>query len=566
MSAVQEGDQATFVSTVQRYFANLFGNDELRAKVPFLTPTLVEQQLSSQSSSSSTLARLVRWRCMIQDTSLGNEVLPRHFRTSDGTKRNGLFGAASRISGGTSAVDAIPSDGGFGSLSTMCGVSLPGQTTWARLADEGLDVLGGADLTVTQEDGSQATAADANNASSLKDKLPRGEGMAVLLKVYDEDLAESLQVARIVDVLGVLDKCPLPSADWTSMGTASGESSSSPVHTTLHVISVEQDRQRSTEGKIDAEARRTLVHLLSNSMAGDDLAAEWLLLALLARIHTRSAGQTLGSLSLNLSGLPTAPSDDRKPAVYHLLQAVLPLLADQTLNLTHLNAPTTNFEPRSEADEQGLRAGRLQLVPGTVLFVDEGTMQEGQLKESGIANIRALSAVLQTNKLPYAFPFSSHEMDTHLPCVVMSQGKSFLPVDVQVPLQAEASKIDALFGDSPLAAEDEGAQLPGLRRYLAAVQHHAAQSNAFTIPVQVSDKIQDDFVQTRKTNQAIIANAKDGEPTAKTITMDTQEDLARTIQVARLLCLSNGHSQLRWQDWQEAKRLDEERQKRLAKA
>ncbi|PWN31271.1 uncharacterized protein FA14DRAFT_162813, partial [Meira miltonrushii] len=66
-------------------------------------------------------------------------------------------------------------------------------------------------------------------------------------------------------------------------------------------------------------------------------------------------------------------------------------------------------------------------------------MNEGQLRENGINNIRSLSTVLQTQKLPYTFPFSTHEMDTHLSCIVTSQGKSFLPIDVQVPWQGTSS-------------------------------------------------------------------------------------------------------------------------------
>ncbi len=68
-------------------------------------------------------------------------------------------------------------------------------------------------------------------------------------------------------------------------------------------------------------------------------------------------------------------------------------------------------------------------------------------QDTGIRNIKALSSVLEMHKLPYAFPYSEFEFDTDLNAVILSQGKSFLPFDIQCPLQPSDSNAD-LYSDS----------------------------------------------------------------------------------------------------------------------
>lgn len=547
---------ATFVQDVQTQFIELFQSDEARSKIPFVTTKLIEE---SQSSSSHSLNRLVRWRCMIQDTNLGNEVLPSQYRAADGTRKNGLFGASSRAADGSQ--QAVDSELGFNSLSTMCGVSLPAQSEWSKQIDEGIEDIG-------RHEGMKTDVSV--KPSSLSDKLPRGEGEAILLKIYDEDLAEKLQVSQIADVMGVLDQTVLPSADWTSMGSNQAveedSSSSAITHTTLHVIALEVGRQQgkaaalSQTNKVDQNVRKEVLQLLEKSVGGDLLVAEWLLLALAARIHTRSAAHMLGALTLNISNFPTTPTENhRETNLLTTLRAILPFVADQTLDLTHLNAPSTLFAPKSEADERGLKAGRLQLVRHSVLFIDESSMNEGQLRENGINNIRSLSTVLQTQKLPYTFPFSTHEMDTHLSCIITSQGKSFLPIDVQIPWQGKSNDI---FGCADLEPST-ATRLQNIRNYLSNVQQLAGSSSQFSISDEISEKIQDDFVTIRKENQSATSATTNDTQTPLITIMDTQEDLARIIQIARLICLTNGQKELQWNDWQEAKRLERERLVRL---
>lgn len=258
--------------------------------------------------------------------------------------------------------------------------------------------------------------------------------------------------------------------------------------------------------------------------------------------------------------MPSPPSESSRSKLAQLMLALLPSVSEQSLNLAHLNDASTRLEPKSVADEGGLKAGRLQLVEGTLLFLDESSMQEGQLKDNGIANVRTLSTVMTTHKLPYAFPFSSLEMDVDLPCIVLSQGKSFLPANVQVPLQVRSGS-DAPFSLYGTLEVDDSTResLPRLRAYLESMRSTAANATLFTIPADISQRIQDDFVESRKPSSAGFPA-----PGPAASAVDAQEELSRTLEVARLVCLSHGQRTLRWQDWEEAKRLNNERKRRLA--
>ena len=243
-----------------------------------------------------------------------------------------------------------------------------------------------------------------------------------------------------------------------------------------------------------------------------------------------------------------------------LLSDIMPYVVSQSLELTHLNDKATHFAPSSLADDMGLHAGRLQLVDGTLLLIDESTMQEGQLKEKGIDNIRALSNMLTTRKLTYTFPYNSLEMDTDVHCVVVSQGKSFLPVNVQVALRPEPDQVLDERGQGSSSGASSRFSLDDYRQYLAAIQLRSSQAKQFSITADMADKIQDDFVHSRSTQ----GRRGDVDGTDSGSKISTQEDLSRLIHVARLLSLSRGDCQLSWQDWKRAKTMDAERVRRVA--
>ncbi|UZJ53890.1 hypothetical protein CBS101457_003210 [Exobasidium rhododendri] len=561
----KEGDKPNFSSLVSTHFRSLFSDSEARAKIAPLTRSLLSVTPPADSGPSKQACRLVRWRCMIQDTSMGSELMPRRFKTPEGSWKNGLFGAASLVD---DQIDGEPdvSPNQLGSLTTLFAVSLPGQTKWSERMEDDLVGSVAGDLASKMDLNGASQRAATEGSTVLKSKLPTGSETGVLLKVYDEDLAESVRVAQAVDVIGILDESSLPSTDWSGEAVAGGGETGD-LYPALHVITMQRADMHwfdpLDEGK-EAEIRDALIQYLAQGLQGDRIAAEWLLLSLIAKIHTRTTSHILGPLSLNISSYRASSEG---PTLLSLLSDILPLVVNQSLDLKHLNDKGTSFAPKSQADEFGLQAGRLQLVDGTLLFIDENTMQEGQLKEVGIENIRSLSSLLTSRKLAYTFPFSNLEMETDISCVVLSQGKSFLPLDVQLPLRPQQSPSGSKHGGRSATASSSSQQaaftVSDYRQYLSSVQTQSSLSKHFSITSEISEKIQNDFVQVRNAKKES-GGGSEGSRSGKLASgMESQEDFSRTIHIARLLCISRGQRQLSWQDWEHAKSLEAERSSRL---
>ncbi|KAE8218043.1 hypothetical protein CF326_g9269 [Tilletia indica] len=205
---------------------------------------------SDQDRTSKTEARLVRWRCMIQDTGFATEVyqsyqledlssVPQASSSSSQTTATpsalySAFGLDFSLSANTSASEADAAGavaggtassegGGIGSSSNkaraqrrkeneslrernvMYAVSVPGETAWARRAF--------GDANVPDEDGlssgldapslgnNVASSGTSSSPNPFKHKTPTPEESHVggLLKLYDVDGASSsLQVTQVI--------------------------------------------------------------------------------------------------------------------------------------------------------------------------------------------------------------------------------------------------------------------------------------------------------------------------------------------------------------------------------
>ena len=53
------------------------------------------------------------------------------------------------------------------------------------------------------------------------------------------------------------------------------------------------------------------------------------------------------------------------------------------------------FSPKKNYDTNQLEPGLLQLVDGTFLIGDETVMKSGQVKENGIASIKAMATLIE---------------------------------------------------------------------------------------------------------------------------------------------------------------------------
>ncbi|PWN40966.1 hypothetical protein IE81DRAFT_325055 [Ceraceosorus guamensis] len=525
----QHADTEELARALSEKYGTLLPDSAARARVPTL-----DDALSSPQARSEHRGKLLRWRCMVQDTSCGNEVVMREVKGADGQKRCTLWGNDEHE---TSDEDPDPTT--LTERTVLYAITPPAWSAWARDAwqsgsepsDDVLSTMSGLSL---DPDPRQYGALSRNPSDKpaylSKHSLAEAPGLGALLKIYDHELAETLKVTDVIDVLGVLDFSLLPGADWSQGGAASSSSSAQlPALHVLHITPIAHNDEvpRPLTG---ASSRDDLVHYLASALGGDLLAAEWTLLGLLARIHSRRGSLTLGALSLNLSGAPA-------PKLFDVLTSLVPAVMLQKMSLDHLNDPATRMAPASDGSEAGLLAGRLQLPDGTIVLCDESSMGEGTLKDRGVANVRELANLLSTRKLSYAFPFSSFDFETDLPFIVLSAGKSMLPVDVQVPLRSKNIV-------AAQAVQPTSSQLASWRTFLARARHVD-----LSIPESVAEQIQAEFVQARKEGQE---GVREG-----------QEDLLRRMAVARLVAISRGQRELSFDAWKQAVALDEERRSRV---
>lgn len=286
-----------------------------------------------------------------------------------------------------------------------------------------------------------------------------------------------------------------------------------------------------------------LIEYLASALHGDKLAAEALLLALVARVRTTRASVPIGALTLNICDLPPTASDITS-ALQQAIENVCPAVLTQSLALSSLNDTSSAFFPRS--DGENLKAGRLQLAKGTVLLVDEAQMGEGELKDMGVRNIRALNSVMSTRKLPYAFPFSEFEFDADPNVVVLSNGRSFLSTNVQVPLRGA--------GSASKLSEPTASQLKAWRKLI--IESRGAD---FDVSPEMAEQIQKEFVDAR---QQAPASAGSNDSKSKK-TAFGQEDLLRRMAMARLHALSRGKRSLDEESWRQTVELDEQCMERL---
>lgn len=348
----------------------------------------------------------------------------------------------------------------------LSNLRIPGEQDWAKHP--------------TSSDLSSSLAGLSLNANHpvVKDKHPlpdRGtEYIGALLKVYDDDFSPS--PASSYDVVGIVSAAPIP----TPYETDDEEPALSPaIHVVLPPTPLGEGAPRPGAA---TNARAALLNYLSSAFTpSDEVAAELLLLALLARPAVRPTGLSpLGTLSLNLV---------RRRSSSRALESRLASLAPATLNLP-LTLPLLHgarFRPVSE-DGTSLSPGLLQLAPGTLLLLDEdGLGAGGALNERALKNLQALGEALETQSVSYEYPFMDGvRIECSLRAVVTGEGKSLLPVDIVLPVEV---------GEG--GAEADETQLGSFRDYLA-THGGQAHAEALSIPEAVAAAVQDGFVEERK--------------------------------------------------------------------
>lgn len=367
----------------------------------------------------------------------------------------------------------------------------------------------------------------------LQSKYPildrKNDYLGALIKVYDDT---SFKPASTHTFIGLLSTAAMPSP----LSEDESAESNQILVPAIHVLKVSPRSEPLADIPDPDQIRSDLITHLSTALSVDDISAEYILLALIASPSVRPpALPPLGTLSLNLIG--------SLPHLSATLRQLVPALVDLPLTLPLLHS--TPFCPSSTsfADSSSLSAGLLQLAEGTVLVVDETAMGEGgKLEEKAVKNLQALTECMSEQKLRYEYPYMDGlKMDVWLRPIILSEGKSLVPVDIHLPIQPSPA--------ASSSSSSSSSSTPDLASFRAYLIRHSSSSHAksLNIPDDIASLIQDDFIALRRS-----------QPSG-----DAEGVLKRRMKIARLMAVSYADAVLTRERWERVVELDEEAERRI---
>lgn len=405
-------------------------------------------------------------------------------------------------------------------------------------------------------DNSHANKKAPTNEDSKSDKplvekknIPYG---SCVLHLYEG--IHGLKLNDVVEVMGVISRVP-DLVSQAMMEEDEQDALASRIPTSMapriHAISVKklqsllpENMPQVQETSEVQQARSQVIDFLSSVLGGDVLAAEYLLMLLISRVHMRiqdSDATALGSLALNLTGAPDK-SADFVQALESAISGLMPSLASLPLDIGLLNKKA--WYPCKSQNQCFLPDAILQLPSGSVIMLDETAMTAGQLTEIGLKNLGAIQNMMQHQKLPYDFQFYQLDQPTDQPILIISTGRTMLKGagEMQIPLCPAAAPLPGKQMVSEMLIQGN----PDLARaYLATVRRVS-----LIIPKDLEKVIEHDMTEARKKDAANI-NA---------------EVFHQWMNLARLFCLSHGETEMSLERWRQVMQMEGQRLQRCAAA
>lgn len=389
-----------------------------------------------------------------------------------------------------------------------------------------------------------------------EERRGRGASTACIVKLYDAD-AETLRVCDVVEVIGVLCVDPgmaeLPHAGTRAMQDEwrDARNPSTALVPRLHGLGVRRlpfqhpllpytpdwltearlaatfQSKFAAAGAMDA-ARTAAGEQLAKYLGGDALAAEYLLMLIVARSFAKHGEKPLGTWSLNLSKWPQSLNVGAlKEAAGELLPRAV------RLEVTSESLNTQRWKPKKDFVANRLVASQLQLAAGTLLVLDETKMAEGQLNAEGVKSLLAIQTLVTESKLPCDFEAYDVKIPLEVSCLLVSNQKSLVKdVDMLLPMQVTESSMSLAASAAAPAAIDAARWLIGLI---------TRTTKPLKIPDTVMHAFGDDFASARQE-------------------FKVQPELAHSwMALARARCLTFGEEELSLQRWKEVMELERRR-------
>ncbi|CAI9774932.1 unnamed protein product [Fraxinus pennsylvanica] len=279
------------------------------------------------------------------------------------------------------------------------------------------------------------------------------------------------------------------------------------------------------------ELREALLGHLTAVLGNDRVAAQYMLLHLLSRVHARVDTIAVGKLSLNLTCFNKESTSVFGNRLKLAIEDLLPFTHYLPLTIERLN--TVSLSPKKDYNTNRLVSGVLQLAEGSHLTMDETELQAGTLNSIGVENARVLKSLMESQKVEYDFKYYKMEMAADVQLLILSDGKSnLLPADLVLPFRPSSV-------DSPSAVDAD--TLKTWRWYLATMQ-----PLPHSIEPDMQKVVEDDLVAARQADRSL-----------------GSQDLSRWLTMGRLLSTSFGETSLTMEHWQMVKELERLRRERL---
>ncbi|KAJ9175971.1 hypothetical protein P3X46_014466 [Hevea brasiliensis] len=279
------------------------------------------------------------------------------------------------------------------------------------------------------------------------------------------------------------------------------------------------------------DVRESLLKHLTDVLGNDGVAAHYMLLHLLSRVHSRVDNVAVGKLSLNITCLSKESVSVFGTQLSLAIKNLLPFSTCIPLTVEYLSR--SSLAPKKDYQTNRLIPGVLQLAEGSHLIIDETQLETGTLNSVGVDNARLLRNLIEFQKVEYDFTYYKMEMTADVQLLILSEGKSnILPADIIMPFQPSS------VGSSEVVATKA---LEAWRWYLATVR-----SLPHSIESEMQKVVEDDLVAARQTDRSI-----------------GSQDFSRWLTMGRLISSSFGETSLSLEHWQMVKELERQRRERL---
>ncbi|KAL3565296.1 hypothetical protein D5086_033342 [Populus alba] len=372
------------------------------------------------------------------------------------------------------------------------------------------------------------------------------DSLPCLVKIYDSPESE-LKLNDVFEFVGVLTfDSELPSEkvdqDEFSNGLCDDVSVNLPpnkvprLHCVIHRKLTAYDFLQNsppTEPKphLVKEAREALLRHLTSILGNDGVAAHFMLLHLLSRVHARADNVAVGKLSLNLTCISKETASVFGTKLSIVIKNLLPFTKCIPLTVEYLNS--ASLAPKKDYQINRLIPGVLQLAEGSHLIFDETCLETGTLNSAGVENARLLKALTELQKVEYDFKYYKMEMMADVQMLILSEGKSnIMPADIIMPFQPSSA------GPSDVVPTEV---LEAWRWYLATVR-----SMPHLISPEMQKVVENDLVTARQADRSL-----------------GSQDFSRWLTMGRLISASFGETSLSLEHWQMVKELERLRMDRL---